>query len=319
MVWDGEIAAVVLAAGKGTRMASPLPKVLSRLCGRPLIEWVIRAAREAGVQRILAVVGSQKEGVVEVLRGLGVDWIEQPQQLGTGEALKRTRPLLGSASRELLVLPADSPLVRPGTLKKLRERHLQCSADATLLTAYLDNPRGYGRIVRDGGGEVKGVVEELDAEKEEREIKEVNSGIYCFKTIPLFKALDRLTAENKKGEYYLTQVVEILSGMGKRIDTVRASDPQEVLGINTQEDLARLSGVAYREKLRGLMERGVTVVEPSCTFVEEGAEVGAGTVLFPFTYVSGKVVVGKGCRIGPFVYLRDGTRLADGAEVGPNY
>ncbi|MDO8136957.1 MAG: NTP transferase domain-containing protein [Candidatus Brocadiales bacterium] len=307
--------AVILAAGKGTRMRSPCPKVLSRLCGRPLIEWVVRAVREAGMERVVAVVGDQKQEVTRVLEGLGVDWVEQPQPLGTGHALRVVGPLLEGPAVDIMALPGDSPLIRSSTLRALRDRHKEVKAHATLLTAYLEDPRGYGRVVRDGQGQVARVVEEWDTHGGEKDIKEVNTGVYYFKAGPLFEALERLTPENKKGEYYLTQVIELLRGMGKKVDTLTVADFLEVLGVNSQEDLARLSQIAYREKLRILMERGVTVVEPSSTFVEEGAEVGPGTIIFPFTYISGKVVVGKGCRIGPFVYLKDGTRVADGVEM----
>jgi bifunctional UDP-N-acetylglucosamine pyrophosphorylase/glucosamine-1-phosphate N-acetyltransferase len=314
-----KLAAVILAAGKGTRMKSPYPKVLFKLCGRPLLEWVIGAVKGAGVEKVVVVVGSQKEEVVKVVERLGGEWVEQAEQLGTGHALKVAGPRLQGTIEDILVLCGDTPLVRAETLRALWRHHRETGADVTLLTAYPEDPMGYGRVMRDGQGRVKGIIEEVDLTEGERKAKEVNAGIYCFKANVLPSALEGLTQENKKGEYYLTQVVELLnSGIGKKVEAMPLANAWEVLGINSQADLARLSQIAYGEVLRRLMSNGVTVVAPSSTFVEEGAEVGAGTVLYPFTYISKGVVVGKGCRVGPFVCLREGTMLGDGAEIGPN-
>ncbi|MFQ5956852.1 MAG: NTP transferase domain-containing protein [Candidatus Brocadiales bacterium] len=244
--------AIILAAGKGTRMKSPGPKVLARLCGRPMIEWVVNAVRKAGISKVLAVVGYKKEEVTIVLEGLGVDWVEQPQQLGTGDALKVANALLESRSdtvpENVIVLPGDCPLIRPDTIKTLGEMHRETCSDVTLVTAYLDQPCGYGRVVRNEEGQVRRIVEELDATEEEAGIKEVNSGVYCFRLAPLLETIERLTPDNRKGEYYLTQVVEVLSGMGKRVSAVIASAPNEVLGVNSQDDLERVSRIAGGEK-----------------------------------------------------------------------
>ncbi|MGR3295654.1 MAG: NTP transferase domain-containing protein [Candidatus Bathyanammoxibius sp.] len=244
---DSEVA-VILAAGKGTRMRSPLPKVLAGLCGVPLVEWVVNAVRKAGIHRVVVVVGHEKDEVVGVLEGLGVDWVEQSQQLGTGNALKVACTFLESCPQDMpeniVVFPGDSPLVRPDSIKALRRTHKETHSDATLMTAYLDDSKGYGRIVRDERGGVVGIVEELDATEEELKIKEINSGIYCFRSSPLREALERLTPDNKKGEYYLTQVVAILSSQGKRVSSFAVSDPNEVLGVNSQEDLEKVSKIA---------------------------------------------------------------------------
>ncbi len=313
-----KLTAVILAAGKGTRMKSPYPKVLSRLCGRPLLEWVVKAVKGAGIKRIVVVVGTSKEEVTGLVERLGIEWVEQAEQLGTGHALKVAGPLLRGSGGDVLVLYGDTPLVRAETLRELCRHHRETKAEATLLTTYLEDPTGYGRVVRDGQGRVKRIVEEVDLTEEERRTKEVNAGIYCFKSGPLTRVLEGLTQENKKREYYLTQVVELLNNGGGKVEAVPIADAEELLGINSQAELARLSQMAYAETLRCIMENGVTVVVPSSTFVEEGAEIGAGTVLYPFTYVSKGVIIGKGCRIGPFVYLKEGTILGDGAEIGPN-
>lgn len=248
--------AIILAAGKGTRMGPGPPKVLARLCGRPMIEWVINAVSRAGIGRILVVVGHGKEEVVTVLEGLGVDWVEQPRQLGTGHALKVACATFegectGSVPDNIVVLLGDSPLIRPDTILALVRRHREASADATLATAHLDDPCGYGRVVRDGWNRVIRVVEELDASEGEAAIKEVNSGLYCFRLASFTDALERLVPDNNKGEYYLTQVVEILSGMGKRVEAMVVSDPREVLGVNSQRDLERVSRIIEEEIYSG--------------------------------------------------------------------
>jgi bifunctional UDP-N-acetylglucosamine pyrophosphorylase/glucosamine-1-phosphate N-acetyltransferase len=310
--------AVILAAGKGTRMNSPYPKVLFKLCGRPLLEWVVKAVRGAGIERILVVVGSHKGEVAKEVERLGAEWVEQSQQLGTGHALKVASPLLRGSFKDVLVLYGDAPLVRDETLSKLYKHHCKAQAEVTLLTTCPEDPAGYGRIIRDGSGRVTRIVEEVDLTEEQRRTKEVNAGIYCFKVDALSKALEGLTTENNKGEYYLTQVVEILNNNGGKVEAVPVANARELLGVNSQADLTRLSLVVYEETLRHLMDNGITVLAPSNTFVEEGAEIGQGTVLYPFTYISKGVTVGKGCRVGPFVCLKEGTMLGDGTEIGPN-
>lgn len=309
---------MILAAGKGTRMNSPYPKVLFKLCGRPLLEWVVEAVRGAGIGRMVVVVGSYKEEVVKVVEGLGVEWVEQSQQLGTGHALKVASHLLRGSEGDVLVLYGDTPLVKAETLRELYRLHSETQAEVTLLTTHPEDPTGYGRVIRDGGGRVTKIVEEVDLTGEERQAREVNAGIYCFKAGTLLKALEGLTPDNRKGEYYLTQVVELLNDRGGRVETMPIANARELLGVNSQADLARLSQTACEETLRRIMDNGVTVIAPSSTFVEEGAEIGAGTVLYPFTYISKGTVVGKGCRVGPFVYLKEGAILGDGAEIGPN-
>lgn len=309
--------AVILAAGKGTRMNAPYPKVLFNLCGRPLLEWVVRAVQGAGIERVVVVVGSHKEEVVKVAERLGAEWVEQVQQLGTGHALKVASPLLQGTAEDVLVLCGDTPLVRTETLRELWRHHKETKAEVTFLTAYPEDPTGYGRVIRDGTGRVERIVEEVDLVGEEREVKEANGGIYCFKADSLSRVLEGLTPENKKGEYYLTQVVKLLNSGSGRVEAMPITNAREVMGINSQADLARLSQIVNEDALRRLMNSGVTVIAPSSTFVEEGAEIGVGTVLYPFTYVSKGVKIGKGCRVGPFVYLKDGTTLGDGTEIGP--
>ncbi len=314
-----EQTAVILAAGKGTRMKSPHPKVLFNLCGRHLLEWVVRAVRNAGIGRVIIVVGSSKEEVVEEVERLGAEWVEQSEQLGTGHALRVVTPLLKGKEGDVFVLYGDAPLIRAETLRELGKRHRETSADATLITTFLEDPTGYGRIIRNNKGQIKGIVEELDLKEEERAAKEINSGVYCFKVQSLLKALDGLSTENKKGEYYLTQVVELFNNFGGKVESLPLTDEKELLGVNSQMDLARLSELAFQETLRRLMTEGVTVVSPSSTFVEDGVEIGPGTILYPFTYLSNGVVIGKGCRIGPFVYLKGGSVIKDGATIGPGF
>lgn len=240
-----ETLAIVLAAGKGTRMESDKPKVLHEIFGKPLLEWAVKAVSGAGVPRILVVVGHQAERVKEAFKGFNnLEWIDQHEQLGTAHAVKTTRAYLGDFSGNIVILPSDAPLIRAETIKNLHEWHCKHGADCTILTAKLDNPKGYGRIFRDKEGKVIRIIEEIDAQTDERKINEVNSGIYCFNAKALFDALDSVKPVNKKGEYYLTDVIDILHTMGKRIETICISESSQIFGINTVKELAKIEGRA---------------------------------------------------------------------------
>jgi bifunctional UDP-N-acetylglucosamine pyrophosphorylase/glucosamine-1-phosphate N-acetyltransferase len=247
-----ETLAIVLAAGKGTRMKSDKPKVLHGIFGKPLLAWVINAASGAGISRILVVVGYQAERVKEAFKGFNLqlssgrslEWIDQHEQLGTAHAVKTTGAYLGKFSGNIVVLPGDAPFIKAETIRNLLEWHCKHGADSTILTAKLDNPKGYGRIFRDKEGKVIRIIEEIDAKADEKKINEVTSGIYCFNSKALFDALDSVKPANKKGEYYLTDVIAILHTMGKRIETVCISEATQILGINTVQELAEMEGRA---------------------------------------------------------------------------
>ncbi len=230
-------AAVILAAGQGTRMGSDLPKVLHTVAGRPMVAWVIDAVRRAGVARAIVVVGYQGERVEQACAGEGVEIAWQHEQLGTGHAVQQTEPLLREFDGHVLVLNGDVPGLRPDTIGRLVEHHRETGASATVLTARLDDPTGYGRIVRDEDGALLRIVEHRDADEETRAIDEVNTGMFCFERAPLFDALARLDRNNAQGEYYVTDVIDHLRRDGRRVSALCVDDAREVAGVNTPAEL----------------------------------------------------------------------------------
>ena len=235
-----ETLAIIIAAGKGTRMKSDKPKALHEIFGKPLLEWIIKAVISAGISRILVVVGHQGERVKEAFKSFNLAWVNQHEQLGTAHAVKTTRTYLGDFSGNIVILPGDAPLIKAKTIRDLLTRHCKHEPDCTILTAKLDNPAGYGRIFRNKEGKVTRIIEEVDATADEKTINEVNSGIYCFCANALFSALDLVKPANKKGEYYLTDVVGILHTMGKRIETICIADSSQIFGVNTVQELTEI-------------------------------------------------------------------------------
>jgi len=232
-----ELAAVLLAAGMGTRMRSELPKVLHLALGQPLVEHVLRAVRGAGIRRVVVVVGHQAERVQAALADQGVDFALQEPQLGTGHAVQQAQPHLEDFGGDVVVLCGDTPLLRTETLIGLHAAHCESGAAATVLTAEVEDPSGYGRIVRNDKGDVLRIVEQKDATAEERRLREINSGLFVFESRALFQALNKVGADNVAREYYLTDTLEILRRAGSRVSAYRCKDPREVLGVNTPEQL----------------------------------------------------------------------------------
>jgi bifunctional UDP-N-acetylglucosamine pyrophosphorylase/glucosamine-1-phosphate N-acetyltransferase len=230
-------AAVILAAGKGVRMKSDLPKVLHELGGKPMVEYVINTAREAGAARIMLVIGHKWERAKESLKHLSVEFVVQEKQLGTGHAVLQTKGLLSDFAGDILVLCGDVPLLRPDTLKQLLREHGEKKAAATVLTAFFDDPSGYGRVIRDQSGLVQKIVEDGDATAEEKEVREINTGTFCFDRASLFSVLEKVTNDNQQGEYYLTDTLKLLLDQKRPIWAVVASDPSETMGINSAEEL----------------------------------------------------------------------------------
>ncbi|MBU6391651.1 MAG: bifunctional N-acetylglucosamine-1-phosphate uridyltransferase/glucosamine-1-phosphate acetyltransferase [Planctomycetota bacterium] len=311
----GKITALILAAGKGTRMRSSMPKALHEVCGMTLLECVIEAVQGAEISGVVVIVGDKKDAVKDILKGISVEIIEQREQLGTAHAVMSARNFLSHAGGVVVVLNGDTALIKPQTLKRLIAANAETDADATLLTAYLDKPQGYGRILRDANGRIKGIIEENEAGADELKIKEINVGIYVFKVASLLKGLDEIVPHNKKGEFYLTDIVSILYGKGKKIKGLESSDTAEALGVNTQLELATVNQIRRSEIIRSLMDRGVTFIDPTSTFIENHVEIGEGTKVYPFTYICKNVVIGQRCHIGPFVFLTSGTKVGDDANV----
>ncbi len=314
---SNEVAVVILAAGAGKRFRSDLAKVLHRAAGLPIIHHVLQAATAVpGASRILVVVGNCAEQVKEYAGGHFPDavFVMQTELLGTGDAVARCREALSGFEGTVLVLSGDSPLVTPATLERLVDAHRRSGSAATVLTAAVPDPTGYGRILRDAAGEVIDVVEERDASEEHRKVDEISSGIWCFEPEALFDALSRIDNDNSQGEYYLPQAALVIAREGGGLGSVSTSDPAEIEGVNNRLQLAAAAKVLWRRKIAELAVSGVGVEDPDTTYVDVGARVGPGSVLRPLTFIEGTTVVGMDCLIGPSTRLVDSV-VEDGAEV----
>lgn len=310
-------AAIILAAGKSTRMVTDLPKVLHEVCGRPMLAYVVDACRAAGVERIVCVVGYRKEQVIDSFAGDdSIIWVAQDEQKGTGHAAMCCREALAGFEGNVVVIAGDMPLVRSETLSLLTDTHKAQKSAVTLATAVLDDPTGYGRIIRDAYGNLQGIVEETDCTEEQRRIKEINPSYYCFDKRLLFEALDEIRPDNVKGEYYITDALHILVQEGHRALAITAVKAEEAMGVNSREQLAEVGRIMQTRIQKNLMANGVTIVDPLNTWIDIRAKVGQDTVVYPFTYIHGRVRIGKHCVIGPFAYLREGTVLEDDVVVG---
>lgn len=299
------VSALVLAAGKGTRMKSGLVKVMHPLAGVPMVHWPVEAAREAGASKVVLVVGHQAEKVQEFFAGQeDISFAVQEEQLGTGHAVACTAPILTGTSGTVLILCGDVPLIRPETLKGLLAEHEAHGAAVTVLTTQMKNPYGYGRVVKREGGRVLRIVEEKDATEEEKDITEVNTGIYSVATEFLFKAVKSLKNDNAQGEYYLTDIIKIAVAQGKLCVSCQVSDSDEVMGINDRVQLAAAAAVLRRRINGDLMLAGVTIIDPTATYIEKGVAIGADSVIHPNVHISGSTRIGARCTLEPSVVIR---------------
>lgn len=308
-----ELVAVILAAGKGTRMKSKLPKVLHKVGGKPMLQHVLDAADAAGAARKVVIVGHEAE-LVEAMVGEQAQMALQAEQLGTGHAVMQTEAVLKDFCGTVMIICGDTPLLEAAELKKFYEGHVASQAAATVLTAFMDDPAGYGRIIRDADGNVLGIVEEKDAVLEQKAIKEINTGIYCVEAPLLFGVLATLTCDNAQGEYYLTDVLAKLNVMGKKVGGVATADSDMIMGINSRRQLAEAENIMRRRILNKLMDDGVTIMDPASTFIEKGVEIGRDTVIYPYTWLEGATKIGEDCQIGPNVRLSN-VRIGDTAEL----
>jgi bifunctional UDP-N-acetylglucosamine pyrophosphorylase/glucosamine-1-phosphate N-acetyltransferase len=358
IVTDRALSAIVLAAGEGTRMRSERPKPLHLLCGRAMLLYVLDSLGDCNVDRAVVVVGHGAERVTKKLQEDGPDlmlgFVEQHDQRGTGDAV-----LVGLTGlpddhdeADVVVLPGDTPLLRPETVASLVAEHRESGAAATLLTARLADPTGYGRVVRNDDGRVRMIVEEVDATPTEREIDEINTSIYCFRQSVLAPAVRRLTPENAQGEYYLTDVIEVLHDAGYPIASVVAQDPAETVGVNDRVQLAHAEAELRSRTNLAWMQQGVTMVDPGRTYLDATVRLATDVTLFPGVILQGNTVVGAGteigpdtrlvdsvigrdcvvekttgrdavvgddCRIGPFAVLEPGAEIPSGTSTGPFY
>ena len=299
-----DLVTVILAAGKGTRMKSKLPKVLHKAGGKTMLQHVIDAAKAAGAKRNIVVTGFGGEMVREAI-GDQAEFVTQTEQLGTGHAVLQTKDLLKDETGTVMVLCGDTPLLTGALLKKLYDEHVAAEAKATVLTAIMPDATGYGRIIRSADGSVEKIVEHKDATAEEREVREVNSGIYCFAAKDLFEALSHVTNDNAQGEYYLPDVLEILKKKGEKIWAVAADDYEDTLGINSRLQLAGAEKILRRRKNEELMSEGVTIMDPATTYIDDDVKVGRDTVIYPMTWLEHGTVIGEECEIGPNVRFQD--------------
>lgn len=306
---------IILAAGEGTRMKSRYAKVAHKVGGRPILCYVLDAARNLHPGRIVVVVGHDAARV-KAIAGEGAEFVEQAEQLGTGHAIAQTKGLFEGYEGDILILSGDAPLITVRTLDKLLAAHRAASSECTLLTAMLKDPTGYGRIMRRASGKLHKIVEEDDASLFEKAVEEINSGIYVFKASPLMRTLEKLSPGNRQEEFYLTDVVGILAAENRTMEVVQADDPNEVLGINSREDLAKVEKMLQQRIQRNHMINGVTIVDPANTYIEATVSIGRDTIIYPFTVIEGDVRIGSDCRIGPFSHIRTGTIVDDRGEIG---
>ena len=313
------VTAIILAAGKSTRMKSRRPKPLHEICGKPMLGWILDACFSAGVTRALVVVGHGKQEIVEQFgKDRRIHFVEQTEQLGTGHAAKMCEPLLRGHGGDVFLLAGDTPLIRAEILRTLLDVHHQDRAAASMATAILDDPTGYGRVVRDETGQFVEIVEQVDCDDRQREIREVFPSYYCVKSEELLFALSRLTNHNKKGEYYLTDIYGILRKAGRKVIAVQAVTAEDVIAPNTRQQLAEADAAMQERIQRGLREGGVTIVSGINTYVEAGVTIGPDTVIEPFTFIGRDSTIGGDCVIGPFVCQPPGSIVPDGTRVAGN-
>lgn len=300
-----QLSAIVLAAGQGTRMKSKLPKVLHQVCGIPMIQQVVRIIKAAGCENCIAVTGF-KEELVRTSLGDTVQFAHQTEQLGTGHAVMQALPLIkANMDGYVLVICGDTPLIKTETIKKLISICIKNQAAATVLTAQLANPFGYGRVIRDSTGNMRCIVEQKDGSPEQLKIKEINTGTYCFKIKELIDALSKIDNNNAQKEYYLTDVFEIMIRQKQLVIPVIAEDSDETMGVNSRIQLAAANKILYLRKAEELMGEGITIISPENTYIEQDVTVGHDTVIFPGTILSGKTIIGCDCIIGPDTQLEN--------------
>ena len=343
-----DLAVITLAAGKGTRMKSQLPKVLHQVAGKSMVQHIVDTAEGLSPLYNLVVVGYKGEMVKEGLNG-DLDFVFQQEQLGTGHAVMQTREKLADFSGTILVLYGDTPLLTANTLAELVDEHQNQAAAASILTTQLDDPSGYGRILRDDANRVQRIVEDKDTTAEQAKIKEVNTGICCFDSQMLWSVIDDLDTDNAQGEYYLTEVVEILAKAGELVTGVEANSNRETIGVNTRSHLAEAEKIMRRRTCEKHMANGVTIIDPEKTYIDSTVKIERDTIIYPGCFLEGEteiasdVMIGPQSRlvdakigprveienstikgsevqadtvVGPYAYLRPGTKVGQGAKIG---
>lgn len=343
-----DLSAIILAAGEGKRMKSKKSKVLHKVCGKELIQWVYDAVQNAGIRNSVVVVGHKAEQVMEFM-GEGVRFALQKEQLGTGHAVLQAQSAIQGRQGHVIILNGDTPLIKSETIKRAFEYHIHQNNAATIITTKLDDATGYGRVIRDSAGHVVRIVEHKDATEEERAVNEINSGMYCFTISSLLDSLSKISNNNSQGEYYLTDTIEILINNGQKVGAITMDDSTELLGINNRIQLAEVEAIMRRKILNMHMEQGVTIVDPANTYIGPDVRIGNDTVILPGCIIEGNTVIGEDCiigpqtnlvnstiernvevkssvvidsfidegtHVGPFAYLRPGSRIGKNVKVG---
>ena len=311
------LTAVILAAGKGTRMKSKLPKVLHKVGGHPMLEHVMDAAEAAGCRDNVVVIGHGAE-LVRELAGKRARIALQAEQLGTGHAVLQAAEALKDFTGTVMILCGDTPLVEGAELKKLYDYHIHSGAAATVMTAMMDNPFGYGRILRDEKGDVTGIVEEKEATPEEKLIKEINTGNYCVEAPLLFDVLKTLGRKDNQSEYYLTDLLALLRSRGEKVAGLITPDSEMIMGVNSRRQLAEAENIMRHRILDKLMDDGVTIMDPASTFIEKNVKIAPDTIIYPYTWLQGDTVIGKDCEIGPNVRMNN-VKVADNCKIQFSY
>ena len=310
--------AIILAAGKSTRMKSALPKVLHQVCGRPMIEYVLDAARSANVTRIVAIVGHRADLVkAELSKHSDVEFALQAEQKGTGHALMMCQEQLKSHHGPVLVLAGDTPLLKQESLAALLKTLTDQQAACVIGTAVTEANFGLGRVIRNKQGQFEKIVEEKDATPDERKVKEINTGCYAFDSQSLLASLDQIRPNNSQAEYYLTDCPRVLKEAGKTVSALEAFDMVEALGVNTREQLAEVTRTLQKAAMTLWMVNGTTIVSPENTFIDPQVQIGPDTVIEPFTHISGAVVIDDNCHIGPNAVLVGPLHIRSGTKVAP--
>ncbi len=329
-----KLGVIILAAGKGTRMKSKIPKVLFRIAGKPMLFYPVNAAKKLRAQKIVVVVGYEKEQIIEAMSGGDrIRFVTQRKQLGTGHAVLSAEKEFRNFRGTILILSGDVPLITVETLKKFIERHKSSAAVVSLISTYIENPRGYGRIIRDDSGRPWKIVEEVDATASEKAVKEVNAGIYLVDSSFLFRALRNLSRNNKQGEYYLPQIVSHAYAKGEKIEVFVVNERDDIFGINNRLELSEADRKMQRRIIEKIAMSGVTFINPEVTYIDDGVKVSPGTVIYPETYLRGSTSIGKDCIVEQGVTIVDSTigdrvhikpysvieksSIASGAEIGP--
>lgn len=295
---------IVLAAGEGTRMKSKIPKVLHKVVGMPMLEHVIDVVETIECDRKVVVVGHKADEVKKATSHRDVEFVLQEEQLGTGHAVMQAQDMIPEEGN-VIVLYGDTPLINEESIKDFVKYHIDNDLSASILTTHINNPKGYGRIIRNNMGGIMAIVEEKDADDSQKKINEVNSGIYCFKAKDLRESLSKLDNNNKQGEYYLTDVIGILKRQNEKIGAYKIDDYTEIMGVNSRIQLSEAERIMRKRILMKLMDQGVTIIDPYNTYIDKGVKIGIDTIIYPGTIIKGSSEIGEDCIIGPNVHIEE--------------